>query len=213
MKRKKLYIILSIIIISLLSLTIAYAVLSTTLSITGSANINAATWQIALIQSGYPTVTTGSATYTTPTVTGTSIGNYSVSLTKPGDSVTMIFDVENQGSLNAEIDSVINSIPTCTSIDNNPNDEKLICDNLEISMTYNSIYQSQISPGDVLKEGRSTCLVNGDKINSTTAIKIRIALNENMSSVATRKVIISNLSHQIIYKQTDKECIMDAPEK
>lgn len=213
MKRKKLYIILSIIIISLLSLTIAYAVLSTTLSITGGANINASTWKIALIPSSDSTVTTGSATYTTPTITGTSIGNYSVSLTKPGDSVTMVFNVENQGTLNAEIDSVINSIPTCTSLDNNPNDEQLICDNLEISMTYNSIDQKPISPGDVLKEGRSTCLVNGDKINSTTAIKLRIGLKESMSSVSVRKVVISNLNHQIIYKQTDKECTMGVPEK
>lgn len=213
MKRKKLYIILSIIVIAILSLTIAYAVLSTTLSITGSANINASTWQIEFKPSSYPTETTGSATYTTPTITGTSIGNYSVSLTKPGDSVTMVFAVENQGTLNAEIDSVINSIPTCTSLDNNPNDEILICNNLEISMTYNSIYQSQISPGDILKVGRSTCLVNGDKINSTTAIKIKIGLKETMNSISRTKVVISNLSHQIIYKQTDKECIMDAPEK
>ena len=58
MKKKRiskrvLYVILSVMIISVFTLTIAYAVLSTTLNITGSAEISGSSWNIILNKYDY----------------------------------------------------------------------------------------------------------------------------------------------------------------
>ena len=65
---------IAILIISIVTLTVAYAALSETLSIQGSAQVNASTWDIKLENSTSQTnSTTGTATYTTPVVNGTTI--------------------------------------------------------------------------------------------------------------------------------------------
>ena len=46
--RKALYIVLSVVMISVLALTVVYAALSTTLNINGNAEVSAASWDIYL---------------------------------------------------------------------------------------------------------------------------------------------------------------------
>ena len=105
---------IAILIISIVTLTVAYAALSETLSIQGSAKVNASNWNIKLENSTSQTNSkTGTATYTTPVVNGTTI-SYSVGLTKPSDSVTLYFDVLNNGDVTGEITSIISSKRTCT---------------------------------------------------------------------------------------------------
>ena len=90
---------IAILIISIVTLTVAYAALSETLSIQGSAKVNASNWNIKLENSTSQTNSkTGTATYTTPVVNGTTI-SYSVGLTKPSDSATLYFDVLNNGDI------------------------------------------------------------------------------------------------------------------
>ena len=70
MKRKKLYIILSIIVIAILSLTIAYAALSVTLNIVGNAEIVASSWDVHLEN---PKVTDGSVNSNVPVINGNTL--------------------------------------------------------------------------------------------------------------------------------------------
>ena len=63
--RKTLYIILSIVMVSVLTLTVVYAALSTTLNINGNAEVSAASWDIYLDN---VTLNSESATSNVPTI-------------------------------------------------------------------------------------------------------------------------------------------------
>ena len=195
---------IAILIISIVTLTVAYAALSETLSIQGSAKVNASNWDINLNNSTTKTNSkTGTATYTKPVVNGTTI-SYSVGLTKPSDSVTLYFDVLNNGDVTGEITSIISSTPTCTSATGNTADADLVCNNLEISLVYAD--GAAVSIGDVINTDGYRCL-NGSTSSSVQAvIKLIVKLKNSMTSVPTSEVTISNLKHDIIYSQTSKSC-------
>ena len=186
-------------------ISIAYAVLSTSLNISGSGTVNASNWDIYMEYSNG--LKTGSASYTIPTVTNYRIANYSVNLTKPGDSVSMYFNVYNDGDLNGEITSIINSTPVCTSETGNTADANLVCNNLDISFSYDN--GDSIRTGDVLNTDSMFCLNGNTHAYSVAGIVVEISLKDSMTSVPSSKVTISNLNHEIIYSQTDKTCISD----
>ena len=106
-KTRKIKIIsLCALLVAVLGLTVAFASLSQTLTINGSAAVNAASWDIHFEKSsGKETETEGAATFTEPTLSGTTIENFSATLTKPGDSVTYYFDIVNKGTIDAVVSS------------------------------------------------------------------------------------------------------------
>lgn len=196
-------IVLGCLVFFICCISIAYAVLSTSLNISGSGTVNASNWDIYMEYSNG--LKTGSASYTIPTVTNYRIANYSVNLTKPGDSVSMYFTVYNDGDLNGEIASIINSTPVCTSETGNTADANLICNNLEIDFYYGNTGE-EIAIGDVINTESMYC-ENGNEIAySTVKLAVRISLKSSMSAVPSSKVTISNLNHEIVYTQSDKEC-------
>ena len=195
---------IAILIISIVTLTVAYAALSETLSIQGSAQVNSSTWDIKLENSTSQTnATTGTATYTTPVVNGTTI-SYSVGLTKPSDTVTLYFDVLNSGDVTGEITSIISSTPTCTSATGNTADADLVCNNLEVSLIYSD--GSSVQVGDVINTEGYRCLNGTTSSNTQAVIKLVVKLKDSMTSLPTSQVNITNLKHDIIYSQTDKSC-------
>ena len=106
-KTRKIKIIsLCALLVAVLGLTVAFAALSQTLTINGSAAVNAASWDIHFEKtSGKETEVKGAATFTEPTLSGTTIENFSATLTKPGDSVTYYFDIVNNGTVDAVVSS------------------------------------------------------------------------------------------------------------
>ena len=104
--RKTLYIILSVVIICVFTLTIAYAALNTVLKITGSAEVSAADWDIRLEN---PVVTSGSVNSNLPVISGNKEASFSATLTNPGDFYEFSIDVVNKGSIDAMIDSITKS--------------------------------------------------------------------------------------------------------
>ena len=109
--RKILYIILSVVLISIFSLTIVYAALSTTLNIQGNAQVVASSWDIHLDN---VKVTNGSVSGNAPTITGPTTATFSTTLNMPGDFYEFTIDVVNDGSIDAMIDSVTKE-PTLTT--------------------------------------------------------------------------------------------------
>ena len=101
--RKPLYIILSIIMVSVLTLTVVYAALSTTLNINGNAEVSAASWDIYLDNI---MLNSQSATSNVPTITNSTTATFTTTLSKPGDFYEFTIDVVNNGSIDAMIDSV-----------------------------------------------------------------------------------------------------------
>ena len=80
--RKTLYMLLIIVMVSVLTLTVVYAALSTTLQINGQAEVSAANWDIHLDN---VVLNSSSATTTAPTITNSKTATFSTTLSKPGD--------------------------------------------------------------------------------------------------------------------------------
>ena len=101
--RKVLYMSLGIVIMSILTLTIVYATLSTTLSINGNTEVLASNWDIHLDN---VELNNKSATTNKPTITSSTTATFSTTLSKPGDFYEFTIDVVNDGSIDAMIDSI-----------------------------------------------------------------------------------------------------------
>ena len=108
--RKVLYMILGIVLLSVFSLTVVYAALSTVLNINASAEVVASTWDIHLSN---PRVTSGSATTDVPQIKTSSTLEFSTTLNMPGDFYEFTIDVVNDGSIDAMIDGITKT-PTLT---------------------------------------------------------------------------------------------------
>ena len=111
MNSNKKNIALAVLGVILLGMTIAYAALQTNLSIGGSVNVPAVSWNVHFANFEKGTVT-GSATGPSASeltsgghLTATSISNLNISLPRPGDSITYTWDIVNEGSIEAKLNS------------------------------------------------------------------------------------------------------------
>ena len=95
-------------IVAVLGLGVAFAALSSKLTINGSAKAQAGSWNIHFAKTlNMPTQTTGNASFTEPTLSDTSILGFKATVTKPGDSVTYYFDIVNSGTVDALVDNYV----------------------------------------------------------------------------------------------------------
>ena len=130
MENKK-NVILAILIVGVISMTIAFAALSTNLSINGTADVASTTWNIhfqnwALDTAG--TVTEGGVTHqntadypsvnqlsqTVSVANSTKVENLNVTLKQPGDYVKYTFEIINEGSIEASLNNFTHNM-TCES--------------------------------------------------------------------------------------------------
>ena len=94
---------IAILIISIVTLTVAYAALSETLSIQGSAKVNASNWNIKLNNSTTKTnSTTGTATYK---------HTKDAIAVQKGDVVTYTIRVYNEGEVDGYVDKITDYLP------------------------------------------------------------------------------------------------------
>ena len=100
---------LAALIVAVLGLTVAFAALSQTLTINGSANVDAATWDIHIENLEVERIIGDANVISEPTISsdGKSIENFKVSLTKPGDYVSYTFDFVNNGTIDAAKPTII----------------------------------------------------------------------------------------------------------
>lgn len=100
---------LAALIVAVLGLTVAFAALSQTLTINGSANVDAATWDVHIENLKVGTIDGDANVISEPTISsdGKSIENFKVSLTKPGDYVSYTFDFVNNGTIDAAKPTII----------------------------------------------------------------------------------------------------------
>ena len=102
--RKFLMTTLSIAIVCIFTLTIAYSALSAVLTINGNARVSAANWDIYL---NNPRVTNGSATTNLPQIKTSSTLEFETTLNMPGDFYEFVVDVVNGGDIDAMIENVV----------------------------------------------------------------------------------------------------------
>ena len=111
-------ILLGVLVVGLIGMTVAYAALSTTLRISGTASVPNVTWDIHLAsfakQANTASLVTGqtnTADGNVPTITnGTAINGLAVTFNQPGDKVVYTFNIVNGGSIDAKLASFSESL-------------------------------------------------------------------------------------------------------
>ena len=104
-----------VLLIVVAGLTIAFAALSATLNINGTAYLDAAKWGIRFENLSSPTKIGSATTTGTAKIEETKaaeITGINVSLSTPGDKVTYTVDLVNKGTINAKIDKIEKTVLT-----------------------------------------------------------------------------------------------------
>ena len=111
MKKTKRRLSVIVLLLLLMSVTIGYSALSSSLNITGTSKISNAKWDVHFAD---VSVTTGSVTATTaPTIDASGLNiTYAVNLTTPGDFYEFTVNVTNAGS----VDAKLNALPTIAGV-------------------------------------------------------------------------------------------------
>ena len=219
--KKLLYVVLSVIIVSVLTLTIAYAVLSSNLTISGSTEVSGSSWNISvskydamsdtdlteeeienlldilgwkIFYNGYAT---GDADLIKDvTISGTTISGLQVSLAKPGDMIVFYFSVTNNGTIPATVESVVQNTPSFSSNTNNSADLELIFNNwfseIVLYPDINFNYDEKIDSDYTLCPGETIYLMIGCRIDDTA------------TAVPSSDITVSNLGGTINFVQSDK---------
>ena len=104
-----------VLLIVVAGLTIAFAALSTSLNINGTAYLDAAKWGIRFENLSSPTKIGSATTTGTAKIEETKsaeITDINVGLSTPGDKVTYTVDLVNKGTINAKIDNIEKTVLT-----------------------------------------------------------------------------------------------------
>ena len=172
-------------------LSIAYAALSQSLNIKGSAKAEASAtdWNVHFENGSCQT--TGSAEAGTFNAVGTAATLGESTFLAPGDSIVCTFDVVNEGTINAKITNVnIESVENLTYTgtgDTKNADEELVKSNMEFSVTYAD--NKTIKVDDALDS------------NERKTLKLVLKYSENAKTLPTSEVLIDNIVGTIIYGQ------------
>lgn len=112
---------------------VVYAAYTQSLNINGTANVKANSWKIKFANLQDVKLTGEAQEIVKPTLSAdsTTIGNYSVLISKPGDSVTYTFDIVNEGTFNSKaIEPIIGQVVCTGTGDNAEVDAANVCKHL-----------------------------------------------------------------------------------
>ena len=196
---------LSAVIVAVLGLTVAFAALSATLNINGTAYLDAAKWGIRFKNLSSPTKI-GSAT-----TTGTAkieesksaeITGMNVSLSTPGDKVTYTVDLVNEGTINAKIDKI---------------EKTTLTEEQQKYLTFKVTYKdgTEVSEGDILsKEERKNLIITIEFIKDLTKEDLpkqtsTISLSYKLNFVQTddKTTSVSQGGNEKAYSVGDEFCL------
>ncbi len=169
--RKTLYLVLGIVMISVFTLSIAYAAMSTVLEIHGNSEVVASTWDIHLDN---VEVKSGSVSANAPQISGTSSLSFDVELNTPGDFYEFTVDVVNEGSIDAMIDSVVKT-PELTTEQAKYIKYEITYANGESISTKQTLKKGTSTPIKVRVEYRKD-LVAGDLPSTATELSLKLTL-------------------------------------
>ena len=214
--RKIMYSALAFIVVGITTMTLAYATLSTTLKITGSAEFQDASWNLLLEE--YPmddlpeippnaTVNGNVLSYgnaqliTKPTIVGTQLNNYKVSLGKLGDMIMLEYKLTNLGNIPAKAVSGIWNEFEVTSESNDESDIELVYENfLYIYELYEIIYNEEGEMVDSIRIGPDDILCPG----AVFVVQIVHGYNGAAPRVPYGKTTISNMGVEIKFEAADQ---------
>lgn len=169
---------------------VVWAGFTQTLEINGSGSVKSSSWKIKFTNLSAVSLTGSAKEITAPTLTDTKIGDYAVTLEKPGDSISYTIDVKNDGTFDAEISSIDIPTPTCEGTGANATtDAANVCKNLTYTLTNSN--GNTVAQGDTLVVGET----------KTFTLKLTYSASTEAADLPTNDVTISNLKVPIIYVQ------------
>ncbi len=173
-----------VLLIVIAGLTVAFAALSSSLNIKGTAYLDAAKWGIKFENLSEPesvgtATTTGTAKIEetkSAEITGINVG-----LSTPGDKVTYTVDLVNEGTINAKIDKI---------------EKTVLTEEQQKYLTFKVTYKdgTEVSEGDILSKGERKNLI----------ITIEFIKDLTKEDLPTKANTIS-LSYKLNFVQTDDE--------
>ena len=186
-------IILIVLAVCLIGITVAYATLSQNLNISGVAKVGKTSWNIHFTKvltpkaEGY--AEGGKATLNSDsTVLTVSEGILKV----PGDTITYVFDVINEGDLDAEVETVLTTIDSCKASDNTT-DVTMYCDKIKYDLVYQDT-KEEVKKKDQLLKGES----------KTLNLIITYDKNKELTSLPSTEIILDNITSTINYTMIQK---------
>ena len=185
--------ILIILAVCLIGITVAYATLSQNLDISGVAKVGKTSWNIHFTKvltpkaEGY--AEGGKATLNSDsTVLTVSEGILKV----PGDTITYVFDVINEGDLDAEVETVLTTIDSCKASDNTT-DVTMYCDKIKYDLVYQDTKEA-VKKKDQLLKGES----------KTLNLIITYDKNKELTSLPNTEIVLDNITSTINYTMIQK---------
>lgn len=162
MERNKKIVFVAIValVVSIASISIAFAAISSVLTIEGTGSLNPSDWEVSFDVASLTMDKSTSSEATAASemsINSTMIGPYSVTLREPGDYVKYEFDVVNSGALNAKIAAFSMPDPVCSG--SSTEDEELVCNNLVYTLTYDTTSGANVIQGDTLATAASKTMV------------------------------------------------------
>lgn len=185
--------ILIILAVCLIGITVAYATLSQNLDISGVAKVGKTSWNIHFTKvltpkaEGY--AEGGKATLNSDsTVLTVSEGILKV----PGDTITYVFDVINEGDLDAEVETVLTTIDSCKASDDTT-DVTMYCDKIKYDLVYQDTKEA-VKKNDQLLKGES----------KTLNLIITYDKNKELTSLPNTEIVLDNITSTINYTMIQK---------
>ena len=186
-------IILIVLAVCLIGITVAYATLSQNLSISGVANVDKTKWSIHF------------ANVLTPKVEGQATGGKAVlnsgstvltisegTVSAPGDKITYIFDVVNEGDLPAEVETTLTQMESCKA--ENGSDVSIFCNKIGLDLVYAET-NTKVQKSDRLLSGET----------KTLNLIITYDKDKLLTTLPTSPITLSNITSTINYTMLTKE--------
>ena len=207
--RKTLYLVLAIVMVSVFTLSIAYAAMSTVLEIHGNSEVVASSWDIHLEN---VKVKNGSVSANTPSVSGTSSVGFDIELNTPGEYYEFTVDVVNDGGIDAMIDSVIKT-PELTNKQAKYIKYEITYENGESISTKQTLKKGTATPIKVRLEYRKD-IVASDLPSSSTELSLKLTLvyvqsDGSGSNISNNGVSVVNVVSGDGTNVGDEICISD----
>ena len=165
---------------------VGFPCLKSSLSISGSATVNSATWQVEFLEGSWDTPV-GSAVTSGPTFGVTSITDIGATLVKPGDKAVYRFKVKNKGSIPAKLsaNTAIGTV-SCTGGASTA-EASATCANISYTLTYGD--------GSVPTEG-DTLAASAEK-----DLILTIEFKSTATTVPSSAVTVNGISATLEYVQ------------
>jgi|SRR5574344_1524167 hypothetical protein len=172
---------------AVIGVSVAFAAMSQTLTINGTATVSPA-FSVKFANLSAPVLVGTASVTTAPTLTATHIGNYAVKLTQKNDSVTYTFDIKNTGTINATLSTLTKATPTCTGTATDTtqaaSDATTVCSNLTYTLTYTT--------------GGAAVQAN-DTLDANTTKNVTLKISYNSDTLPIDDVNVTNLDITLVY--------------